>query len=536
MSPALLEDLGQDLVMMARLVQSQVSSAMTAFFQRDVNAADKVTEKDDQVDNLLGFIEEKCFRRIAREGTEAESARARRLRGVLRVALNLEKLGDYAVNIAEQAVHVSRLEPRPIPFDLAGPARVALAALDEVITAFTDGSAEKAKHACRCETELDRQYREALAEAFRRLALPGQDPPFTITHLFVSKFLERIGDSILNIGETILFILTGERLKLHQYLHLEEMVGAVAPLRGDEAMADFRQIWGGISGARVGRLLLREGQPLVWKEGATRKIEEEVREMEEWNRIKPDLVPGLKARYHQDGRESFLGQFLEGTLLRDIYLTRPWEEKVRATRRMLETVRDIWLATACDERPRVDYISQISDRLPDVYAIHPGLEALRRGETRVFGIAHRSLEDLLERIRQVEGRLAPPVSVRIHGDFNTNNVIYDGHLDRIHFIDVHRSGPGDYLQDVGVFLVSNIRTPIEEAAIRAELEGLNRRISGFAAEFARLIGDGHFEARLMLSQARSLITSARLIIDREFARGLYLQGVQLLERVAEVAA
>jgi phosphate uptake regulator len=56
------------------------------------------------------------------------------------------------------------------------------------------------------------------------LSRPGQDPAFVLTHLFVSKFLERIGDSILNIGETTLFILSGERLKLHQYLHLEEMV------------------------------------------------------------------------------------------------------------------------------------------------------------------------------------------------------------------------------------------------------------------------------------------------------------------------
>ena len=79
------------------------------------------------------------------------------------MALNLEKLGDYAVNIAEQAVHVSRLRPAPCPFDLAGAARVALAALDEVITSFTDADADKAKHACRCELELDRRYRDALA-------------------------------------------------------------------------------------------------------------------------------------------------------------------------------------------------------------------------------------------------------------------------------------------------------------------------------------------------------------------------------------
>src|SRR5262249_13516061 len=209
--------------------------------------------------------------------------------------------------------------------------RTALAALDEVITSFTDASAEKAKHACACEPELDRQYRAALQETFHRLAQAGHDPAFVITNLFVAKFLERVGDSILNIGETTLFILTGERLKLHQYMHLEEMAAAMAPPGLRPADMDVRQIWGGISGARVGRLSIGSGQPLIWKEGAERKIEEEIHEMEEWNSIVPGLVPDVKARYRRDGRESFLGQYMTGTLLRDIYLTHPWEEKIRAT-------------------------------------------------------------------------------------------------------------------------------------------------------------------------------------------------------------
>src|SRR5262249_60735511 len=121
--PPLPEDLAQALARMARPVQSQLITATTAFFQRDTALARKVTDKDDQVDNLLGFIEEKCFERIA--GDQPESPRSRRLRGIFRVALNLEKLGDYAVNIAEQAVHVSRFDRRAAPFDLARPPRTA---------------------------------------------------------------------------------------------------------------------------------------------------------------------------------------------------------------------------------------------------------------------------------------------------------------------------------------------------------------------------------------------------------------------------
>lgn len=531
----LLDDLGQDVVMMARLVQSQLSSALTAFFQRDVGLAGKVTEKDDQVDNLLGRIEDACFRRLAEGAPDLGGVRQRQLHGAFRVALNLEKLGDYAVNVAEQAVHASRLPSRTVPFDLAGAARVVLAALDEVIESFTDADVEKAKHACRCELELDRRYREGLAEAFQRLGEAHADPAFVITNLFMLKFLERIGDSILNIGESTLFLLTGERLKLHQYLHLQEMVGALAA-EPDAATLDLRQIWGGISGARLGRVAIGRNGPLIWKEGAERKIEKELREMDEWNRLVPGLVPDVKARYHRDGRESFLGQFLEGALLRDVYLARPWQEKVSATRRLLETLREIWVATSVKEAPPVDYVRQIRERLSDLYAVHPRLARLRQSPTRVFGIAHRSLGELLDVVECAEGSLAPPVAVRLHGDFNTNNVIYVAQRDRVHFIDVHRSRSGDYVQDIGVFLVSNLRSPIQDDGHAAHLERLNDMVVRFAAEFAALVGDDHFQTRLTLAQARSFVTSARLITDFDFARGIFLRGIRLLEAVARSAA
>jgi hypothetical protein len=106
----------------------------------------------------------------------------------------------------------------------------------------------------------------------------------------------------------------------------------------------------------------------------------------------------------------------------------------------------------------------------------------------------------------------------------------------VHYIDVHRSGAGDYAQDIGVLLVSSLRQPIQDPRLRAELRRLNRVIKDFAAEFARMIGDVHFETRLRLSRARSFITSSRLITDPDFALEIYLQGVRLLERTAATAA
>src|SRR5262249_56025141 len=153
-------------------------------------------------------------------------------------------------------------------------------------------------------------------------------------------------------------------------------------------------------------------------EGEEGKRGEEVGEREGWKRMGPGLVPDVKARHREDGRLSFLGQFLRGSLLRDVYITRSWDEKVRVTQRLLETVRDIWSATLVKEPPRVDYTRQIRERLPELWALHPKLESLRGGESRVFGIAHGSLTDLLERAAELEASLAPPASGAPPGDFN----------------------------------------------------------------------------------------------------------------------
>jgi hypothetical protein len=81
----------------------------------------------------------------------------------------------------------------------------------------------------------------------------------------------------------------------------------------------------------VGRVAVGQSEPLIWKEGRRAKIDEEIREMEAWNRIVPGLVPDVKARHREDGRLSFLGSSCAAALLRDVYITRSWRREVRVT-------------------------------------------------------------------------------------------------------------------------------------------------------------------------------------------------------------
>ena len=114
---------------------------------------------------------------------------------------------------------------------------------------------------------------------------------------------------------------------------------------------------------------------------------------------------------------------------------------------------------------------------------------------------------------------------------NTDNVIFNEQENRIHFIDLHRSRMMDYVQDVSVFLVSNYRLPAFDVGVRRRIERVTREFLAFASDFAKETGDTSFGARLGLGLARSFATSARFVLDDDFAKSMFLRARYLLEQL-----
>jgi Ser/Thr protein kinase RdoA (MazF antagonist) len=151
---------------------------------------------------------------------------------------------------------------------------------------------------------------------------------------------------------------------------------------------------------------------------------------------------------------------------------------------------------------------------------------MRIGELEIPGF-----EDLLRDARSLDAQLVAPFRVLIHGDFNTDNIIVNLSQRRVHLIDLHRSRPFDYLQDVSVFIVSNFRMKIFDPAPRRRLDQISREFFSFAKEFADAHADVSFDARLALGLARSLLTSTRFDMDPDFSRSMVLRARYLIERL-----
>ena len=175
------------------------------------------------------------------------------------------------------------------------------------------------------------------------------------------------------------------------------------------------------------------------------------------------------------------------------------------------------------------HMTQLQKRLQDVFAVHPSFKVSAK---KVCGLNIPSYCELVEKVAQFEEQLTTPFSIYIHGDFNVDNIIYEPHEESIKFIDLHRSKYMDYTQDITVFAVSNFRLQVFEKQQRM---AICRQISdfiSFARSFAEENKDKHFEYRLALGLARSMMTSTRFIKDKEMSKLLMFRSRYLLEKIS----
>ena len=521
-----LAGLQADLQRMGRLVSDQLERGLECFHARDMGEAEQLIERDDVIDNLNLSLEERCFELAASRELSADDLRV--IRSTVKVAANLEHIGDAGTHIAKRARMIVRENLRPAPFEFPDLEATALQAAAAATGAFLEQDLDQARRACLYEPELDGHYVARLAEIRRRMQAYPSEVPYLLHCLSIMKYLEKVADYVLNIGEQAIFLITGRRLKFPQYQELNQLVSESTP-----GEFEFRPYWDGISGAVVARVDGRTGA-MIYKEGSRRKIQAEAEKLKAWERIGGGkLTPRVLGSVTVKDRQALLREFVDSMLLSEFYLSGASREaKLSATQRLLDAIEVVWRTTLVSRPPRLDYVEQIRQRLPEAYALHPDLREVVESAASL-GDAEAGPEDLLVRAEALQPDLTPAFSVWLHGDFNANNILYQEQTGQIQFIDVHRSRLGDYLQDVGVFLLSMDRRPGMTPSVRDDVAAANALVESFAWRFAAEYEDTTVGRRLDLSLARSCITSSRIVAEPVLAEELLRRGIGLLRRVTE---
>ena len=195
---------------MGGLCEVQISAAVDALVTRNVEAAAKVVLEDARIDALETEAEALAVRIIALRAPMADDLRE--IVAALKIAGVLERIGDYAKNIAKRASVLAQAQPIEPAIIVPEMARVVVSMIKDVLDAFVDRNVELARAVC----ERDRGVDDFYNSLFRSLLTFMMENPHYITPsthlLFVAKNLERIGDHTTSVGEMVHFAVTGEHL------------------------------------------------------------------------------------------------------------------------------------------------------------------------------------------------------------------------------------------------------------------------------------------------------------------------------------
>ena len=214
-----LRELAAEIVEMGNRTEKQVSNAMDALLSKNVSLARDVKTADAAIDELERAIETKAIETIAKRQPFAIDLRE--IVGALRIATDLERIGDLGSNIAKRAEQIGNKKfANEISVQLRHMTQLVLQQLRSVIHSYQDRDVEEALRVWRSDEDIDGLHNST----FRQLLTYMMEDPGNITlgmHLlFCAKNLERIGDHATNIAESVYFILQGgtipgERPKLN---------------------------------------------------------------------------------------------------------------------------------------------------------------------------------------------------------------------------------------------------------------------------------------------------------------------------------
>ena len=514
----------ENLRFLIRGAQTQVARTRSYVVQGEVEIEASMRSRDDYLNNLKTFVQRAAFEQAAESEDIAFPTAASA------IATNLERIADFCLDIVDQLQHIDPPEGQAHP-ELAPCFDIIERALGHVERSLNGLDVHEALKVCKAEPKLDDIYARAFQEHLQAMER-GDDIHRNVTLLFVVHYFERMGDSLLNIGEAVISASLGEKVKIGQLWALQ---GSLTDIDSSTTVQDVELEVPGESrsGCRIAMVsdLEQTEATRVFKEGSLVKLQEERDAIELWDSHLAGVAPRVYSFLENGDHAAMLMEYLPGSTLEKAVLSADDASLRAALDRTTQALRSIWETTWSPTPVESTFMQQLERRLPDVFAVHPSFD---RQAGRIGSVVVPTLAEQVEALKELEGRCGASFSVLVHGDFNTDNIILASKEDGlgIRLIDLHRSAMGDYLQDASVFLVSNFRLQIFEAPVRQRIQDTMRWFLDFTREQAERWEDAHAETRLGLGLVRSLLTSTRFILDEGFARELQMRGSFLADRLA----
>ena len=196
-----------EVVMMAEMASRELADSIQAFAERDQQQASETMAADDLVNASERLIDNHIIQSIVLNQPMASDCR--HLIAALRISKDLERIGDYASNIAAHSSTLSQLEPTGEEQRVIDMGHAVHTMMQEIIEAFGDGDVKKAKLVRQQDADIDELYTKIFSDLLG-ISSNNAAASSACTHLaFIARSLERIGDHITDIAEEISYIVEG---------------------------------------------------------------------------------------------------------------------------------------------------------------------------------------------------------------------------------------------------------------------------------------------------------------------------------------
>ncbi len=208
-----LESLERQLLRMGVNVCDILHLAVESLARQDLALAGKIIKEDDLFDQMDLKLETDCIKLIALQQPLAKDLRV--ISTVLKTSTDLERIADHSTNIAEITIRIGEAQLIKPLIDIPEMAKAVENMVREGLKAFVDRDADQAKEVCLQDDIIDRLYEDLFLE-LTDLIKKETDREIIIqimNLLFVARFLERVGDHATNIGERVIYLVTGVRGK-----------------------------------------------------------------------------------------------------------------------------------------------------------------------------------------------------------------------------------------------------------------------------------------------------------------------------------
>jgi len=205
-----LDQLNNTIAQMGGLAEIQLANAIEAVVERDTELASQTVEADARIDALEHQVQDQVVRLLALRQPMARDLR--NIVAALKISSDLERIGDYATNVAKRSIVLSQTQAVKAAYAIPRMGAFAQSLIKNVLDAFIERNTEKALQVWRSDEELDEMYSSLFRELLTYMMEDPRNISVCIHLLFVAKNIERMGDHATNIAETVYYMVEGHAL------------------------------------------------------------------------------------------------------------------------------------------------------------------------------------------------------------------------------------------------------------------------------------------------------------------------------------